>query len=233
MDHPVFELAIYGTGADARPAYGDSAQTGMLISFFEQVADDLPVSMLGEIKSSALAGNRGEMTRDDVVKDLLHQAVSRRARAGGSIRQHFTEAWHSTVVLWFAVETQPLAEHTVAVDHITPSGQAIPRIAHAYPRYFADCISRTIAHVRQRLPHADVKHLSTFSGSYHWLGATRMASTPAEGCVDANLRYHELENLYVLSTSTFPGGSSANPTLTLAALTLRLGDRLTERGHSR
>jgi hypothetical protein len=30
-----------------------------------------------------------------------------------------------------------------------------------------------------------------------------------------------------LSTSTFPGGSSANPTLTLAALTLRLGDWLT------
>jgi choline dehydrogenase-like flavoprotein len=71
-----------------------------------------------------------------------------------------------------------------------------------------------------------VKHVSTFSGSYHWLGATRMSSSTADGCVDANLRYHDLENLYVLSTSTFPGGSSANPTLTLAALTLRLADEL-------
>jgi choline dehydrogenase-like flavoprotein len=52
-----------------------------------------------------------------------------------------------------------------------------------------------------------------------------MGSTDS-GCVDANLRYHGLENLYVLSTATFPGGSSANPTLTLAALTLRLGDHL-------
>ena len=59
-----------------------------------------------------------------------------------------------------------------------------------------------------------------------WLGATRMAASSTEGCVDTNLRYHELENLFVLSTSTFPGGSSANPTLTLAALTCRLADRL-------
>jgi choline dehydrogenase-like flavoprotein len=112
------------------------------------------------------------------------------------------------------------------VDRITESGQAIPRIVHRYPSYFGDCIERTVATVRQRLPRAEVKHLSTFSGSYHWLGATRMGTTE-HGCVDANLRYHELENLYVASTSTFPGGSSANPTLTLAALTLRLGDHLT------
>ena len=34
------------------------------------------------------------------------------------------------------------------------------------------------------------------------------------------------ENLYVLSSSVFPSASSANPTLTLAALALRLGDHL-------
>jgi choline dehydrogenase-like flavoprotein len=53
-----------------------------------------------------------------------------------------------------------------------------------------------------------------------------MAAEPGEGCVDPTLRYHELENLYVLSTSVFPSASSANPTLTLAALALRLGDHL-------
>jgi glucose dehydrogenase len=142
------------------------------------------------------------------------------------VRQHFTDAWRSTLVLWLAVETQPLSSNTVSLDRVTESGQAIPRIVHRYPSYFGDCINRTIERVRQRLPRADVKHVSTFCGSYHWLGATRMGSRDT-GCVDANLRYHELENLYVLSTSTFPGGSSANPTLTLAALTLRLGDHLT------
>jgi glucose dehydrogenase len=225
MDHPVFELAIYGTGLDARPGYGDSAQTGMLVSFFDRIAADLPVSMLGEIKPSALSLNRGEMTRDVVVRDLFRSAIERRAREGGSVRQHFTEAWRSTLVIWFAVETQPLADHTVSLDRITESGQPIPRIVHRYPSYFGECISRTSDAVRARLPRAEVKHISTFCGSYHWLGAVRMGSTD-NGCVDPNLRYHGLENLYVLSTATFPGGSSANPTLTLAALTLRLGDHL-------
>jgi choline dehydrogenase-like flavoprotein len=58
------------------------------------------------------------------------------------------------------------------------------------------------------------------------MGATRMAESPAEGCVDRNLKYHGLDNLYVLSASTFPSCSSANPTLTLSALALRLGDHL-------
>ena len=133
MDHPVFELAIYGTGVDTRPGYGDSAQTGMLISFFDQVASDLPVSMLGEIKASALSLNRGEMTRDVVVRDLLQRAIERRAEVGGSVRKHFTDAWRSTLVLWFAVETQPIPAHTVELDHISESGQAIPRIVHSYP----------------------------------------------------------------------------------------------------
>ncbi len=66
--------------------------------------------------------------------------------------------------------------------------------------------------------------------SFHWLGSTRMADSARDGCVDANLRYHELENLFVLSTSVFPSASSANPTLTLAALALRLGDHLGKTG---
>ncbi|HXW03716.1 MAG TPA: GMC family oxidoreductase [Vicinamibacterales bacterium] len=225
MDHPVFELAIYDTGLDTRPGYGDSAQTGMLMSFFDRVAPDLPVSMLGEIKSSALSLNRGELTRDAIVRDLLHDAIERRADEGGSVRDHFTRAWGSTLVLWFAVETQPVADHTVEIGRVTESGQAIPRIVHRYPTYFAECIARAVATLQERRPQGRVKHISTFCGSYHWLGATRMGSIE-DGCVDRHLRYHELENLYVLSTSTFPGGSSANPTLTLTALTLRLGDHL-------
>jgi choline dehydrogenase-like flavoprotein len=36
-----------------------------------------------------------------------------------------------------------------------------------------------------------------------------------------------LQNLSVLSTSVFPAGGGANPTLTLMLFALRLGDRLT------
>lgn len=62
----------------------------------------------------------------------------------------------------------------------------------------------------------------------HHMGATRMAADPALGVVDANLRCHEVSNLYVLGSSVFPTGGYANPTLTIVALAHRLGLHLLE-----
>jgi len=87
-------------------------------------------------------------------------------------------------------------------------------------------VERVTAYIRRHLPSSTIVHHSTSPGAHHWLGATRMADSPDQGCVDRTLRYHDLQNLYVLSASTFPSSSSANPTLTLAALALRLGDHL-------
>ncbi len=226
MDHPVFHLAVYDAGFDARPGYGDSAQTGMVTTFFEKVAEDLPVSVLGEIKCSTLAQNQGEGNRDVLVADIIRRSLDRRHSGSQRLRDRFRQMWGATLDLWFLVEPQPVAEHTVSVARIDPSGQAIPAVAIRYPPYLPACIERVTSHIHRRLPNAEIRHLSTYPGSHHWMGATRMANSPAEGCVDPNLRYHGLNNLYVLSASTFPSCSSANPTLTLAALALRLGDHL-------
>lgn len=226
MDHPVFDLAVYGSGFDAKPGYGDSAQTGMITTFFEKVGSDLPVSLLGEIKCSTLAMEPREGNRDALLEGILQRSMERGPSTRRTLRERFQEMWGSTLDLWFLVEAQPLAESTVAIRNIEPSGQAIPEIRIPYPEYLERCIERVTAYIRQRVPNADVRHLSTYPGSHHWLGATRMASSPRDGCVDPDLRYFGVENLYVLSGSTFPSSSSANPTLTLAALALRLGDHL-------
>jgi choline dehydrogenase-like flavoprotein len=60
----------------------------------------------------------------------------------------------------------------------------------------------------------------------HALGTTRMSKTLAHGIVDADLRHHRVRNLLVLGGSTFPTGSPANPTLTIAALSDRAASRL-------
>jgi choline dehydrogenase-like flavoprotein len=65
----------------------------------------------------------------------------------------------------------------------------------------------------------------------HHLGTTRMDDDPRSGVVDRNCRVHGVGNLFVAGSSVFPTGAGwANPTLTIIALALRLGDHLASDG---
>ncbi len=66
---------------------------------------------------------------------------------------------------------------------------------------------------------------SWFFGS-HPMGGSAMGRTPDEGVCDASLRVFGVDNLYVVSSAVFPHFGSANPTLTIAALALRLATHL-------
>ena len=65
-------------------------------------------------------------------------------------------------------------------------------------------------------------------GSYqaHHMGTTRMSADPENGVVDADLRCHDISNLYVAGSSVFSAFGFANPTLTIVALSLRLAQHL-------
>jgi choline dehydrogenase-like flavoprotein len=53
-----------------------------------------------------------------------------------------------------------------------------------------------------------------------------MHPDPSRGVVDADGRVHGVANLYIAGSSVFPTSGSANPTLTIVALALRLADHL-------
>jgi choline dehydrogenase-like flavoprotein len=57
-----------------------------------------------------------------------------------------------------------------------------------------------------------------------------MHVAPEQGVVDENGRVHGTANLFVTGSSVFPSGGYANPTLTIVALAVRLGDHLSGRG---
>ena len=59
----------------------------------------------------------------------------------------------------------------------------------------------------------------------HLLGTCRMGAGE-DAVVDADMRHHDLENLFVAGGSAFPTYGPVHPTLTIAALALRLGERL-------
>lgn len=67
------------------------------------------------------------------------------------------------------------------------------------------------------------------SGGWHHMGTTRMHNDPGQGVVDPNCKVHGLANLYIGGAAVYPTAGSANPTLTLVALSLRLADHLKTR----
>jgi choline dehydrogenase-like flavoprotein len=69
------------------------------------------------------------------------------------------------------------------------------------------------------------------AGGAHHMGTTRMSDDPTRGVVDRHCRVHSLGNLWVAGSSVFTTSGSANPTLNIVALALRLADHLTERLH--
>jgi hypothetical protein len=63
-------------------------------------------------------------------------------------------------------------------------------------------------------------------GTWHHMGTTRMHDSPLHGVVDRDCRVHDVANLYIAGSSVFPTAGANFPTITIAALSLRLAEHL-------
>lgn len=71
--------------------------------------------------------------------------------------------------------------------------------------------------------------IKNFTSAAHHVGTVRMASTATTGVVDSQLQVFGVTNLYVCDGSVFPTAGSANPSLTITALGIRLADHLLQK----
>jgi choline dehydrogenase-like flavoprotein len=76
----------------------------------------------------------------------------------------------------------------------------------------------------QRIPLAGVAHQN---------GTVRFGQDPKTSVLNLHCQAHEVDNLYVVDASFFPSSGAVNPALTIIANSLRVGDHLIERTHSR
>ncbi len=63
----------------------------------------------------------------------------------------------------------------------------------------------------------------------HQVGTCRFGTDPATSVLDLNCKAHDLDNLYVVDGSFFPSSAAVNPSLTIMANAMRVGDHLLER----
>jgi choline dehydrogenase-like flavoprotein len=63
----------------------------------------------------------------------------------------------------------------------------------------------------------------------HQCGTCRFGEDPKTSVLDINCRTHDIDNLYVVDSSFFPSSNALNPSLTIIANALRVGEHLLER----
>jgi choline dehydrogenase-like flavoprotein len=137
---------------------------------------------------------------------------------------------------WLSVgaetEHQPNPDSRVTLDPDTRDrfGDPVPHLRFALSDIDrrthdrAHDIVRTLLEARGT---RDVVTTTQFARGHHHMGTCRMSSEPTQGVVDGDCRVHGIDNLYVVGSSVFPTAGARQPTLTIAALALRLADRLT------
>ena len=67
------------------------------------------------------------------------------------------------------------------------------------------------------------------AGVAHQTGTCRFGADPRSSVLDPMCKAHDLDNLYVVDASFFVSSSSVNPSLSIIANALRIGDHLRDR----
>jgi len=159
-----------------------------------------------------------------------------RRLVGGTIRR----LWRSSAPVvgtrygvWIDLEQLPSKENRVTLAGERDAlGMRRARLAWRWTTADEAHRQRVVAVIERELERAAVGRVRRVGSgppdpvAHHHMGTTRMHPDPGEGVVDADLRVHGEENLYVVGSSVFPTGGYANPTLTAIALAARLAEHL-------
>lgn len=137
-----------------------------------------------------------------------------------------------TIDFFLTAEDLPSPENRIT---LRPDGA----IRVAYTLNNTEAYERLRARAQQVLTEAERRHGRAapvflhsrlgVSGVSHQNGTLRFGSDPRTSVLDAECRAHDLDNLYVADGSFFPSSSAVNPSLTIMANAIRVGDRILER----
>ncbi len=162
----------------------------------------------------------------------------------GLVRSELGKPFGSAVALtvehltgWLTIaEDQPQTDNRVSLDDGVADRYGLPRlvITHRYsPRdKAAGRILGDTARAILRRAGAWVIHRRKVQTFSHALGTVRMGTDPHTSALDSDSRFRGLDNLYVVDGSVMPTSAAVNPSLTIAALSLRAMRQLVSHARS-
>ncbi len=193
------------------------------------------VGVVAEAFLDGVEGFGGSTSVTGIGYMLYDDEARRRDRAGalietwnvGTLRNE-TGKWRQVLPLRLVFEVLPDEKNHVRLDPAAPSMPVVHYEGHgeytqkAIDRAHAD-LERVLAPLPIESIRVDEKPVRTEA---HIIGTTLMGNDPATSIVDRDCVHHQLRNLLVLGSSTFPVGGPANPSLTISAQAMRAADRV-------
>ena len=133
--------------------------------------------------------------------------------------------WRQVLPLTIAVEDLPQDDNRVLLD-----ADGMPVVHHARNSEYGERgVQRSfdqLARVLAPLPVERIVFRGLRPTESHVQGSLRMGRDPANSVVDADQVHDAVRNLVVVGSSVFPTGPCANPSLTVAAMSLRSAERV-------
>lgn len=222
MDHPV-QLSWALSQDPVYPYRGPLSTSGI-----ENLRD-------GDFRSRRSAyrieiGNDGWRWPTGAPLTLAAQLASRGLSAA-DLNQRLAHETSRHLRLTALTEQLPEADNRVTLDTEKRDhyGIPLPRIHYRIDDYIQQGMQQARkdhTEIFGRLQASDIQHATDFFGAGHIMGTCRMGTAPRDSVVDAQLRSHDHQNLFILGSSVFPTGGTANPSLTIAALSLRAADAI-------
>ncbi|WP_128904479.1 GMC family oxidoreductase [Halorubrum amylolyticum] len=141
------------------------------------------------------------------------------------------DGWRLTISA--LVEMLPRERNRVALDESQTDdhGNPVPDVALDVGKREVETLERAIdigTRILESMGATDIETTDPENPGYasHHMGTTRMGEDPTESVVNPQLRTHDLDNLFISSSSVFVTAGAMNPTLTIAALSLRLAEHI-------
>jgi glucose dehydrogenase len=150
---------------------------------------------------------------------------------GAKLASYDREMFGKWLQIGAETEHQPNPNSRVTLDTQVKDqfGDAVPHIHFALSDIDRKTHDRAYNILTMLLNERGVKDpvvMQRYGPGAHHIGTCRMSELPENGVVDRHCQVHGIDNLYVVGSSVFPTAGARQPTLTIAALALRLADKL-------
>jgi glucose dehydrogenase len=163
--------------------------------------------------------------------DTVRQEIEEQIMWGDELKTRVQNRFGFRAGIQALIEQLPYKENQISLDKgVADSlGLPVPKTAYSFnQKRESQTINKTTATMRKLFETLGAKHIRSKVGVVvsHHMGACRMGEDPKVSVVDRDLKVHGLHNLYVAGSSVFPNFGAIGPTLTIAALAVRLADHV-------